>query len=160
MMFHVSVCFALFFNVSCVCFAAVRHLQSLPDQIKPHSVLETRLDHMEQNRNFSISGDYQRVLNAQGLFSSFQHEHSEYGVEKLIAKRERAEHLAILEKFGRPAMLTGSNLFKMKYEEQFPGKDRPPRASHCFFCLLILSRCNFYIRGFDVIRRARIQVYC
>jgi hypothetical protein len=39
----------------------VRYLQSLPDQIKPHSVIETRLDHMEHNRNFSMNGDYQKV---------------------------------------------------------------------------------------------------
>lgn len=81
---------------------------------------------MEHNRNFTINGDYQRVLNAQGLFSTFEYEHSEYGVEKLLAKRERDEHLAILARFNRPAMVTGSTLFHLKYEEQFPAKDRPP----------------------------------
>jgi hypothetical protein len=146
---------------------SVRYLQSLPDQIKPHSVIETRLDHMEHNRNFSMNGEYKKVwnlylnigcicdfrppvcmylniacifdflllrvsslqvLNSQGLFQSFDYQPSEYGVEKLIAKRERAQHLAILEKWNRPSFVSGSNLWKQKHEEQFPAKDRKPRT--------------------------------
>jgi hypothetical protein len=46
----------------------------------------------------------------------------------LIAKRERAQHLAILEKWNRPSFVSGSNLWKQKHEEQFPAKDRKPRT--------------------------------
>ncbi len=48
---------------ACTVLVSVRYLQSLPDQIKPHSVIETRLDHMEHNRNFSMNGEYKKVWN-------------------------------------------------------------------------------------------------
>ena len=81
------------------------------------------------------------MLNSQGLFQSFDYQPSEYGVEKLIAKRERAQHLAILEKWNRPSFVSGSNLWKQKHEEQFPAKDRKPRTFLCMppSCLFVFS---------------------
>ena len=40
----------------------VRSIRSLPDFIAPLAVIESRLEHMDFNRNFTTNGDYQRVF--------------------------------------------------------------------------------------------------
>jgi hypothetical protein len=94
------------------------------------------------NIDFCASRAWQ-VLNSQGLFQSFDYQPSEYGVEKLIAKRERAQHLAILEKWNRPSFVSGSNLWKQKHEEQFPAKDRKPRTFWLACIMCFASRSLF-----------------
>eukprot|EP00455_Lapot_gusevi_P032137 TRINITY_DN3502_c0_g1_i2.p1 TRINITY_DN3502_c0_g1~~TRINITY_DN3502_c0_g1_i2.p1 ORF type:complete len:456 (-),score=53.94 TRINITY_DN3502_c0_g1_i2:410-1777(-) len=96
-----------------------RHLNTIPTEIKPNNILEARVEMMQSNRNFSLSGQYKKALNKNGLFHEFEYVESPIDRTSQIKNAERKAHKERILDISKKDFVCSSTPARLKYESAF-----------------------------------------